>query len=326
MSDNQDKDFLASVEHSAPSKLHICLFPSQQSLTSSLIKLLDGDRYKIEDLNLADDFVDFITNNREKIDCIVFINDPNLSFLLGQLWKLEIVLPIVIIEIEQTISIASDHDQDLGNSSTAISSLPNLYHSAEVRLYLTQLEEINSYINLAITKFLNLAPSCSLAQEHLESKQKHNGYRRNPLVIKQRKLAEKLKERLGYLGVYYKRNAQDFYRNLSQENKKKFLQQLSIDYRKILLNYFIESSEINKLIDEFVDRAFFADISTSQVLEIHMELIDQFSQQLQIEGRSEDILLDYRLALIDIIAHLCEMYRRSIPGEDISLELLFRVE
>jgi len=325
MSDNQDKDFLASVERRAPSKLHICLFPTEQSLTPSLIKLLGGDHYKIEYLN-ADDFVDFMLNNREKIDCIVFINDPNLSSVLEQLWKLEIVLPIVIIEIEQTISIAADHDQDLRNSSTAISSRTNLYHSAEVRLYLTQLEEINSYINLAITKFLNLAPSCSLTQEHLESKQKNNGYRPNSLVLKQRRLAEKLKERLGYLGVYYKRNAQDFYRNLSQENKEKFIQQLSMDYRKILLNYFMESSEINKLIDEFVDRAFFADISTSQVLEIHMELMDQFSQQLQIEGRSEDILLDYRLALIDIIAHLCEMYRRSIPGEDISLELLFRVE
>jgi circadian clock protein KaiA len=57
-----------------------------------------------------------------------------------------------------------------------------------------------------------------------------------------------------------------------------------------------------------------------------MELIDEFSQQLQIEGRSDEILQDYRLPLIDIIAHLCEIYRRSIPGEDISWELLFGVE
>lgn len=52
-----------------------------------------------------------------------------------------------------------------------------------------------------------------------------------------------------------------------------------------------------------------------QVVEIHMELIDDISKQLKLEGRSEDILLDYRLTLIDIIAHLCEMYRRSIPRE-----------
>ncbi|NEO27087.1 MAG: circadian clock protein KaiA, partial [Kamptonema sp. SIO4C4] len=56
-------------------------------------------------------------------------------------------------------------------------------------------------------------------------------------------------------------------------------------------------------------------------LEIHMELIDAFAQQLKLEGRSEEILLDYRLALIDIIAHLCEMYRRSIPRDNIPFEL-----
>jgi len=44
-----------------------------------------------------------------------------------------------------------------------------------------------------------------------------------------------------------------------------------------------------------------------------MDLMDQFSQQLKLEGRSDEICLDYRLTLIDIIAHLCEMYRRSVP-------------
>jgi circadian clock protein KaiA len=46
-----------------------------------------------------------------------------------------------------------------------------------------------------------------------------------------------------------------------------------------------------------------------------MELMDALATQLKLEGRSEEILLDYRLTLIDIIAHLCEMYRRSIPRE-----------
>ena len=56
-------------------------------------------------------------------------------------------------------------------------------------------------------------------------------------------------------------------------------------------------------------------MSVSQVLEIHMELMDRLAKKLKLEGRSEDILLDYRLTLIDAIAHLCEMYRRSIPRE-----------
>ncbi|WP_279605558.1 hypothetical protein [Aetokthonos hydrillicola] len=30
------------------------------------------------------------------------------------------------------------------------------------------------------------------------------------------------------------------------------------------------------------------------------------------EGRSDESLLDYRLTLIDILAHLCELYRSSM--------------
>ena len=49
-----------------------------------------------------------------------------------------------------------------------------------------------------------------------------------------------------------------------------------------------------------------------QIIEIHMELIDDFSKQLKLEGRSDEALLDYRLTLIDILAHLCEAYRCSM--------------
>jgi circadian clock protein KaiA len=72
---------------------------------------------------------------------------------------------------------------------------------------------------------------------------------------------------------------------------------------------------LNQKIDEYVNIAFFADIPISRVVEIHMELMDQLSKQLKLEGRSEEMLLDYRLTLIDVMAHLCEMYRRSIPKE-----------
>jgi circadian clock protein KaiA len=92
------------------------------------------------------------------------------------------------------------------------------------------------------------------------------------------------------------------------------------------LEYFNVENEVNQAIDQFVNQAFFADLSVSQILEIHMELMDEFAQQLKLEGRNEDILIDYRLALIDIIAHLCEMYRRSIPKEDLPFEVLFPVD
>jgi circadian clock protein KaiA len=144
------------------------------------------------------------------------------------------------------------------------------------------------------------------------------------LLLQQRRLADKLKERLGYLGVYYKRNPNYFYRNLTRQEKQEFLAKLSNEYREIILNYFSPDENFNQMIDQFVNHTFFSDIAVSQILEIHMELMDKFSQSLKLEGRSDEILLDYRLALIDILAHLGEMYRRSIPREDIPFDLFYQ--
>ncbi|MDJ0573037.1 MAG: circadian clock protein KaiA [Pleurocapsa sp. MO_192.B19] len=327
MSDHQDKDFRAS-ECSVSSKLHICLFSTQQQFAQSVIKFLSGDRYELKCLSLTQELVDLITNSQEQIDCLVFVNDAQLSSALEKLWQSEILLPTVIVEVEQPTNMVASVEQNLSSSLT-VPSAHTLYHRAEIHLYPTQIAEINSYINLAINKFLSLPPNSHVTSHQPKNKSEQKEQKEgvgNSLILQQRRLIGKLKERLGYLGVYYKRNSGDFYRNLPSEKQERLYQKLSQSYRKVLLNYFTNNSETNKIIDEFVDQAFFADVSTSQILEIHMELIDEFSHQLQIEGRNEDILLDYRLALIDIIAHLCEMYRRSIPGEDISLELLFRVE
>ena len=135
------------------------------------------------------------------------------------------------------------------------------------------------------------------------------------LSAQQDRLTDKLKARLGYLGVYYKRNPEYFLRNMSQVDREALLNQLKIDYRKIVLGYFSNEANLNSSIDTFVDQAFMADIPVSLIVEMHMNLMDEFSKQLKLEGRSEEILLDYRLTLIDVIAHLCEMYRRSIPRE-----------
>jgi len=137
----------------------------------------------------------------------------------------------------------------------------------------------------------------------------------NFLMLQQRRLTDKLKERLGYLGIYYKRSPKAFLRNLPPQEQAELLEQLRLEYRVIILNYFQDDQDLNERIDNFVNSAFFADVPVSQIVEIHMELMDEFAKQLKLEGRSEEILLDYRLTLIDTIAHLCEMYRRSIPRE-----------
>lgn len=138
------------------------------------------------------------------------------------------------------------------------------------------------------------------------------------------RLAEKLKERLGYLGIYYKRSSKNFLRYMSLPQRQELLQQLKVDYREIILSYFSPESGLNQKIDNFVNVAFFADVPIAQIVEIHMGLMDEFSKQLKLEGRSDEVLQDYRLTLIDAIAHLCEMYRRSIPRESASKDPAFK--
>lgn len=338
MSENKQINTLLNT--SLSSRLFICVFSTDKQLTQRLTQLLSKDRYRLHCISKTDKFVDYIEQNKEKIDCLICLNNVVVKNLLNQLYERGTLLPIVIIEQNSHSNIVSSISSPKQQGDAAETATPSrdfkseeqtratstFYHSAEVKLFWTQSEQINTYINLAITKFLNLAPSCDLQDKPTKLQIDRQENRQNFLLFQQKKLAKKLKERLGYLGVYYKRNCQDFYRNLSPEQKQEFLQRISEDYRQIILNYFSEEAEINQSIDRFVNLAFFADLSVSQILEIHMDLMDEFAQQLKLEGRSEEILLDYRLALIDIIAHLGEMYRRSIPREDIPLELLFRVD
>ena len=93
---------------------------------------------------------------------------------------------------------------------------------------------------------------------------------------------------------------------------REFIQQLKADYRQILLEYFTNDIIVKKLIDRFSKVVFDAKVPAAQIIEIHMELIDEFSKQLKLEGRNDEVLLDYRLTLIDVLAHLCEAYRTSI--------------
>ncbi|MEL6438647.1 MAG: circadian clock protein KaiA [Cyanobacteria bacterium J06621_8] len=314
MSDYQNNSFYPEV---TASKLQICFFSPQQQLADSVAQFINRDRYELNYWGESEELENFVINNYEKIDCLVLQVDPSLEPIIAQLWNSEILLPAIIVEGES--SIEASVNQTAKYPQPALDrERQTIYHQAELRLYPPQLAEINSYLNLAITKFISLAPG-SRPHQHFSQVQ-------SSLVAQQRRLTDKLKERLGYLGVYYKRNRNAFFRNLASEDQQKLQLKLTQGYQQILLNYFDEDIEINRLIDELVDQAFFADISTSQILEIHMELIDDFSNQLKIEGRKDDILLDYRLPLIDVISHLCEMYRRSIPGEDLSLELLFTVE
>ncbi|MEL6495425.1 MAG: circadian clock protein KaiA [Cyanobacteria bacterium J06623_7] len=301
-------------------KLQICLLATQRPLADSVVKLLDDDCYELNSFNLLDDLIDFALKSDKEIDCLILSLSDQLSVSLKQLWQAEILLPTVIIEAKSANYTAKEID--LGDNLTEL-EVSDIYHPAEVRLYPTQLKEINAYIQLAINKFISLAAKSE--SEPPEPAQIELGVKKS-LIAQQRRLTDKLKQRLSYMGFFYKRDPDAFWLNLAPEQQQELDGQIRQSYRQILLTYFEEDVAIERLIDEFVERAFFADISTSQILEIHMDLIDDFAYQLKIEGRSDDILLDYRLPLIDIVSHLCEIYRRSIPESDYSMNLLFAVE
>jgi KaiA C-terminal domain len=101
---------------------------------------------------------------------------------------------------------------------------------------------------------------------------------------------------------------------MTRADNEALLEEIKSDYRQILINYFTTDKTLKEKIDKFINALFCANIPVPQIIEIHMELIDEFSKQLRLEGRSDESLLDYRLTLIDILAHLCEVYRNSMPS------------
>ncbi|MBG0742487.1 MAG: KaiA family protein [Cylindrospermopsis raciborskii KL1] len=101
------------------------------------------------------------------------------------------------------------------------------------------------------------------------------------------------------------------FQDMSDRERHELLKKLKLDYGRILLNYFSVDQNLKTTIDQFISTLFCANIPVPQVIEIHMELIDEFSKQLKLEGRSDETLLDYRLTLIDVLANLCEVYRCS---------------
>lgn len=265
----------------------------------SLLKVLETDRYQVESFENPDRFLEFIRQQQNELDCIILQEIPQLEAVITALKNSGIVLPAVIW---------------LAGLESS-SSKPWIYHAAEVSLSERSNVAVRHAIDRAIGNFLYLAPAGPGGAAQNAQATNSDSSATN-LLEQQYRLSEKLKARLGYLGVYYKREPKFFLRHLPLEEQQILMRELRSEYREIVLAYFSEDGTVNARIDRFVEQAFFADMAVAQIVEIHMELMDAMATQLKLEGRSEEILLDYRLTLIDIIAHLCEMYRRSIPREE----------
>jgi circadian clock protein KaiA len=272
--------------------LTIAISVKSPQLLQQLRATLSDDRYVLKELEHGADMLRLIGSRKQEIDCLVLEVDDELLLSITALRDQGIILPAVF----------------LTSSDTA--PPPPLYHSSEITISPEKIVGLDKSIERAIAEFLSLAPAAEQLACPLPDL-KSIAY----LLQQQRRLTEKLKERLGYLAVYYNRNSEHFFRNLSKEERETLSAQLKVQYHEIVLAYFSPDLNINEMLDEFVTLLFFADLSVSEVVELHMELMEEFSKQLKLEGWSEDVLLDYRLTLIDVIAHLCEMYRRSVPRE-----------
>ncbi len=290
----------------------ICTLIRSQTLLRSINQALERDHYyKVVQGADADLFFKTVVQDRFLIDCLILEQQPDLDKVIRRLHREAIVLPLIILT-ETTL--------DAPKSSIEQALLEPIfdgsrYHTAEVQISQSEIPQLIQHVDSAIAHFLKLSPQSRLPHQLETEDLSTLSAFGETLAVQQQRLSDKLRERLGYIGVYYKRDSQLFFRRFPKEERESFLLELKSDYRDIILSYFRQDSDINQQIDAFVHKVFFADMSVSQVLEIHMELMDRLAKKLKLEGRSEDVLLDYRLTLIDAIAHLCEMYRRSIPRE-----------
>lgn len=276
--------------------LTICGLVYSPGIGQELVRLHNSEIDELVYFASDREFCTYLEQRRHNVACLILEWGEDTPQIITYLHHSATLLPaILVFPAEYTPPPPGPH-----------------YHIAEILLAVDDLHQLNQRIEDAITGFVKLCPGCAVPPHVMF---RMPALRNNDTVDPQHRLSQKLKERLGYLGVYYKRDTQFFFRRMSSAEKRKLLDELRAIYRTIILEYFNAESKTNEHIDEFVSKAFFADISVSQVLELHVELMDNFAKQLKLEGRSEDILLDYRLTLIDVIAHLCEMYRRSIPRE-----------
>lgn len=260
---------------SAP--LAIYAFVPTATLATLLQQQLRQERYHLARWPSLPELTDAIARDAESVDCLVLELTPELQGFLAQLKAAGPLLPVVLLETTP--------------------QPPPYYHGGEVCLHASALGSLPGSIDRAVEQFLDLTTTAE----------------RPPADARQR-LARKLRERLDYRRIYYKRDPQEFYCHLPASDKVRLRAELAESYRRIVLGYFGDDPKINAAIDRLAERTFFADLSVTTIMEIHMELMEEFAQQLRLEGRDEEILLDYRLALIDVIAHLSEMYRRALPS------------
>jgi circadian clock protein KaiA len=267
--------------------LTIASLIGQPDLAAACGQWLAGGRYHLVGISPTRDPVGTLDQRRDDFDAVLLEQGVLPEQTYRSLEERGLLLPAVVI----------------GQVTGQVE-----YHPAEVHLPPDQLEQLSYSLDAALSRFLRqgLRSGGGLRPEDSSSTGE---------PADRWKLTNRLRGRLGYLGVYYKRDPSRFLRNLSDKERDELLRSLTRTYRDLLLSYFRDPSAANQALESFVNTAFFSDLPITRAVEIHMTLIEGFGKQLQLEGHRIDFLQDYRLALLDVMAHLCEMYRRSIPPD-----------
>ena len=269
--------------------LTIASLLSDPRLEKACRSWLKGGRYQLEDLGSLSDPVGELEQRREAFDVVLLQQGAISPEVIDGLRRQGLLLPAVVV----------------GEVSGRVE-----YHAAEVHLPQDQLEQIAYSVDAAVSRFLR--GGVPVGAEASGSPQATSGA---PVTPEPWRLPNRLRGRLGYLGVFYKRDPALFLRNLPQAERQELLRSLERSYRDLLISYFRDPAAANQAIESFVHTAFFSDLPINKVVEIHVDLIDAFWKKLKLEGHKNDFLQDYRLALLDVLAHLCEMYRRSVPPD-----------
>jgi len=251
---------------------------------------LKGGRYELDDLGSQSDPLAELERRREAFDVVLLQQGAFPRHQFEALIRKGLMLPAVVV----------------GDVSGRLD-----YHEAEIHLPGDQLEQLTYSIDAAVSRVLRRGLSAASNGAEAASVGKAG----SPAPSERWRLPNRLRERLGYLGVFYKRDPSRYLRHLAPQERQELLASLERTYRDLLISYFRDPAAANQALESFVHTAFFSDLPITKAVEIHMNLIDSFWKQLKLEGHKNDFLQDYRLALLDVMAHLCEMYRRSVPPD-----------
>ena len=256
----------------------------ESRLAEACAQWLQGGRYQLVCLDPVENPVEVLDQRREDFDAILLEQGALADDVFVALAEKGLFLPAVVI------------GEVTGRQE---------YHDAEVHLPADQLVQLSYSFDAAVSRFLRRGLANGGNQGVGHGKDANDRW----------KLANRLNGRLGYLGVYYKRDPSRFLRNLGERERTDLVDSLKLTYRDLLISYFQDPAATNQALESFVYTAFFSDLPITYTVEIHMNLIDEYDKQIKLEGHKTDFLQDYRLALLDVMAHLCEMYRRSVPPD-----------